>query len=103
MEVLAYEAPDWGIGELYSRSGVLVYHELPRPAAPVASRVSRASTLHSLARRIVAFFDGQCVPFDDVQLDLDWCTPFQWAVADVLRRVPYGQTVTYGELAALAG
>jgi methylated-DNA-[protein]-cysteine S-methyltransferase len=103
MEVLAYEAPDWGIGELYARSGVLVYHELPRPAAPVASRVSQASTLHSLAQRIVAFLDGQSVPFDDVQLDLDWCTPFQRAVADVLRHVPYGQTVTYGELAALAG
>ena len=41
--------------------------------------------------------------FDDVELELDWCTPFQRAVVEALRRVPYGETVTYGELAALAG
>jgi methylated-DNA-[protein]-cysteine S-methyltransferase len=38
-----------------------------------------------------------------VKLDLDWCTPFQRAVTDTLRAVPYGEVVTYGELAALAG
>ena len=30
-------------------------------------------------------------------------TPFQRAVTEALRAVPYGETVTYGELAALAG
>jgi methylated-DNA-[protein]-cysteine S-methyltransferase len=52
---------------------------------------------------MVAFFAGERLSFDDVELDLDWCTPFQRAVADALREVSYGQTVTYGELAALAG
>ncbi len=41
--------------------------------------------------------------FDDVEIDLYWTTPFQRAVAETLRRVPYGEVVTYGELAALAG
>jgi methylated-DNA-[protein]-cysteine S-methyltransferase len=52
---------------------------------------------------MLLFFEGQRVAFDDVELDLEWCTPFQRAVADALRDVSYGQTVTYGELAALAG
>ena len=39
----------------------------------------------------------------DVEIDLDWCTAFQRSVADTLRGVPYGEVVTYGELAALAG
>jgi methylated-DNA-[protein]-cysteine S-methyltransferase len=43
------------------------------------------------------------VSFDDVVLDLSWCTPFQRSVVTVLRAVPRGETVTYGELAALAG
>ena len=119
MEVVAYEAPGWGVGELYLRFGILVYHELPRAAAPAApvpararqasrpaplpSRARQASPLHPLARRMVAFFAGERWSFDDVELDLDWCTPFQRAVAEVLREVSYGQTVTYGELAALAG
>jgi methylated-DNA-[protein]-cysteine S-methyltransferase len=38
-----------------------------------------------------------------VPLDLSWCSPFERAVADALRRVPRGDVVTYGELAALAG
>ena len=41
--------------------------------------------------------------FDDVELDLSWCTPFQSSIARALRAVAYGTTVTYGELAALAG
>src|ERR671930_339553 len=46
---------------------------------------------------------GAPVGFEDVELDLEWCTPFQRAVAEALRRVPRGEVVTYGELAALAG
>ena len=41
--------------------------------------------------------------FEDVALDDEGATPFQRAVADALRAVPYGEVVTYGELAALAG
>jgi methylated-DNA-[protein]-cysteine S-methyltransferase len=52
---------------------------------------------------VEAYFAGDEASFDDVSLDLDWCTPFQRAVADALRRVPRGEVVTYAELAALAG
>jgi methylated-DNA-[protein]-cysteine S-methyltransferase len=50
-----------------------------------------------------AFFQGDDVGFDDVALDLEWATPFQLAVAQAIRRVPRGDVVTYGELAAHAG
>jgi methylated-DNA-[protein]-cysteine S-methyltransferase len=53
--------------------------------------------------RIRRYFAGDPVDLADVELDLDWATPFQRAVADALRAIPYGETVTYGELAALAG
>jgi methylated-DNA-[protein]-cysteine S-methyltransferase len=53
--------------------------------------------------RIRAYFAGERVDFEDVEIDLDWTTPFQRALTDILRKVPYGETVTYGELAALAG
>jgi methylated-DNA-[protein]-cysteine S-methyltransferase len=41
--------------------------------------------------------------YADVQLDLDWCTPFQLELAQALLAVPWGEIVSYGELAALAG
>jgi methylated-DNA-[protein]-cysteine S-methyltransferase len=54
-------------------------------------------------RRLAEYFRGACVDFADLEIDLDWCSSFQHAVAEALRGVPYGETVTYGELAALAG
>lgn len=96
--MLSYDVSGWGVGELYLDGERLLYHELPaaRPAGVDAGR-------HPLAERIRRYFAGEGVLFDDIALDLSWGTDFQVAVAETLRAVPYGETVTYGELAALAG
>jgi methylated-DNA-[protein]-cysteine S-methyltransferase len=57
----------------------------------------------TLLARIQSQLRGGATRFDDVPLDLSWCTPFQASLAAVLRAVPWGEVVTYGELAALAG
>jgi methylated-DNA-[protein]-cysteine S-methyltransferase len=98
VQVLSYEVPRWGVGELYLDGERLLYHELP------SARESRAERgEHELADRIRGYFEGERVEFGDVQIDLSWGTDFQVALAEALRAVPYGETVTYGELAALAG
>ncbi|MDX6439479.1 MAG: methylated-DNA-[protein]-cysteine S-methyltransferase [Gaiellaceae bacterium] len=56
-----------------------------------------------LLRSIHSYFRGEPVSFADVPLDGDWATPFQEALADALRHVPWGEVVSYGELSALAG
>jgi methylated-DNA-[protein]-cysteine S-methyltransferase len=56
-----------------------------------------------LVERLRAYFAGKPVGFDDVPVDLEYETEFLSACARVLRRVPRGEVVTYGELAALAG
>lgn len=53
--------------------------------------------------RFRALLAGERVAFGDVALDLAWCSPFQHAVALALRDVAWGEVVSYGELAALAG
>jgi methylated-DNA-[protein]-cysteine S-methyltransferase len=98
MDVVAYDVPGWGVGELYFRSGRLLWHELPRAGPTTASRGD-----HPLVDRIEAYFRGQRVAFDDVEVEAEWATPFQAALAEALRAVPWGEVVTYGELAALAG
>ena len=100
-----YDVPGWGVGELWIRDGALVHHELPRPARDVARRAGRPATQRAalLQGRLAAYFRGERIGFGDVELDLDGCTPFQGAIVEALRAVPWGETVTYGELAALAG
>lgn len=100
MRVVAYQVDGWGVGELYFDGPRLVYHELPG-STELSAGVSGSDD--SLVTKIRAYFAGRRVSFDDVELDLEWCTPFQHSVAEALRSVPYGETVTYGELAALAG
>jgi methylated-DNA-[protein]-cysteine S-methyltransferase len=95
--VFCYAVDGWGVGEVWLADERLVWHELPRVGG------GPDGGDHPLVERIRAYFDGEPVGFDGVELELDWCTPFQRSLADTLRRVSYGETVTYGELAALAG
>jgi methylated-DNA-[protein]-cysteine S-methyltransferase len=92
-----YDAKGWGVGELILDGDTLVHSELPRPSTSLVLGSDR------LGERFGAYFEGARDDFLDVELDLDGFTPFQRAVCDALRNVPYGETVTYGELAALAG
>jgi methylated-DNA-[protein]-cysteine S-methyltransferase len=91
-----YEAEDWGVGEVWLGGSRLLWHELPRP------RVAGGAE-EPLGARFTRYFSGERDEFLDIELELDDPTPFQRAVVETLRRVPYGETVTYGELAALAG
>lgn len=93
---MLYEASGWGVGELLLDGNAVLWHDHPEPGRAPGGR-------HALADRVVAYFGGAWDTFQDVELDLGWCTPFQLAATEALRAVPYGETVTYGELAALAG
>jgi O-6-methylguanine DNA methyltransferase len=63
----------------------------------------RCLTPQGLIERFEAFFAGEEADFTDVPIDLEWATPFQRTIAEALRRIPRGEAVSYGELAALAG
>jgi methylated-DNA-[protein]-cysteine S-methyltransferase len=56
-----------------------------------------------LVHSFAAYFRGEPVSFDDVELDPDGWTPFQQDVAAALRHVQYGEVVSYSDLARLAG
>jgi methylated-DNA-[protein]-cysteine S-methyltransferase len=96
--ISTYEAGDWGRGTIWIEGTRLLWHELPRPSVAAAGAGRR-----QLGERFSRYFSGQRDEFLDVDLELDDPTPFQRAMLETLRRIPYGETVTYGELAALAG
>jgi len=127
-----YEVDGWGVGELWVGDGeVVVAHDPPvrgvtmagaalpaastsptrprgTPGVPtetlsVISPQEASGVVPDLLRRLHSYFAGERVLFDDVPLDQDWGTPFQAALAQALRAVPWGEVVSYGELSALAG
>jgi methylated-DNA-[protein]-cysteine S-methyltransferase len=97
---IRYSAHGWGTGELWLDGEVVVWHETPRAGAPP---VHDGASDHPLVERLQAYFAGEPVVFDDVELDLEELTDLQLELARALRGVPRGETVSYGELAALAG
>ena len=57
----------------------------------------------SLRQRLKGYAEGNGDDFYDVAVDLDGLSDFQHAVTQCCRRIPVGQTVTYGQLASRAG
>src|SRR4029453_12600471 len=91
-----YEAKGWGVGELWLEGSRLLWAMHPRAGpGPEGS--------HPLAGRGDAYFAGEPVSFEDVEIDLEEETPFGRRMAEVLRALPRGEVVSYGELAHLAG
>ena len=98
-ETVRYSAPGWGVGELVLVDGRVAHHELPRPTP----EPQVTNCYLPLVERLRRYFAGEREDFSDVELEpSDW-TPLQEAIHEALRAVPYGEVVTYGELAALAG
>ena len=95
---VAYEVEGWGVGELWLDGDRVVWHELPFPRA---TRPNGGGG--KLVERLRAYFAGREDAFEDVDLDLEYETPFLERCALELRAIPRGEVVTYGELAALAG
>ncbi|WP_406655789.1 methylated-DNA--[protein]-cysteine S-methyltransferase [Methanolobus sp. ZRKC2] len=52
---------------------------------------------------ILRYFSGEKVDFSDYELDLSGLTEFQQKVLVETRKIPYGQTITYAELACRIG
>ncbi len=57
----------------------------------------------SLLKDILRYFSGDRVDFSEHIVDLSKLTTFQRIVLEEVRKIPYGQTITYSELAIIIG
>ena len=85
---------------------------LPQPSpadcAPIMGPEIEASTespaeVAPLRNRIVAYFEGEQIGFEDVAVDVGDASPFLRAAWDACLSIPYGETRTYKWLAEQAG
>jgi methylated-DNA-[protein]-cysteine S-methyltransferase len=108
---VGYAVEGWGEGELWFDGTVLVWHELPAAQRPVREadrgkgprETGRAPEVRRIVHAVERYFHGERVDLASVRLELDDLTPFQRAIAEALRRVPWGEIVSYRDLAHAAG
>jgi methylated-DNA-[protein]-cysteine S-methyltransferase len=86
---ISYDAEPEGLLEDFARKYGTRILRSPRPLDP-------------LRRELDDYFEGRRRAFD-LPLDLDAVPEFHRSVLEELRLVPYGQTATYGGLAARVG
>lgn len=88
--------------------GLLLGHSdrravMDRAAAQWGDHWQSAEWAPDLVARLQAYLQGAVDNFSDVELELPDSTPFQQAVRSAVRRIPYGQTASYAEIARQAG
>jgi len=69
----------------------------------VLQNATRGRWNDQLVQRLKAYARGNRDDFLDVKIDLAGLSDFRRRVVEQCRRIPFGQTMTYGELAAKAG
>lgn len=115
-EAASYTLFDTGIGRcgIVWRSCLVVSTALPGaddiatvrhlirrfPGAVEADADGVAAEAIDLVRRLLV---GEAVDLSTIPVDLDGCPDFEQRIYALLREVPTGSTITYGELAARAG
>ena len=100
----------WGYFGLAARAERLRATLLPQPESNLRRTILRrwpdavesVDLLPSLRDQVVDYFDGKPATFH-AALDLSALTPFRRAVLEACRRIPYGRTVSYLDLARAVG
>lgn len=95
-----FAAPDAELGRL----GAAEHSSFLDAAARALGRQPQPAgeELKPLVDQVIQWFDGERQNFD-VTLDLSGIEGFRLALYRVIQEVPFGETVSYGEAAALAG
>ena len=100
----------WGVFGFVTRNGWLVETYLPQSGSRLR-RAIRASSpgavedhdaLPRFRHQVVDYFEAKPVKFT-VKVDLSDVPPFRQAVLEACRRIPYGRTATYADLARTVG
>ena len=109
-----FDTPVGSCGIVWRDDGIIVGTQLPEGRAAdtrarletrfegVTSGAPPREVADAIAR-MVASLRGEADDLEDIPLDLSSLPPFQQRVFEVVRRIPAGETMSYGEVAAAAG
>ena len=101
MNSLIYDSP-FGLLQIISKDRKLVSLKLV-DALPVDDAFSPPDEIaFETANQLKQYFEKTRINFD-LPISFGNASPFQIAVWESLKRIPYGETVSYSELASMAG
>jgi methylated-DNA-[protein]-cysteine S-methyltransferase len=113
MKTYCITQTDLGYIALIGKNGKLAQSSLPKSTKDAAlasikeglqaSFVEDKAGFGELADMLKSYARGECVDFSDVAVDLSAFSPFYRAVLLACQQIPYGQIMTYAELARAAG
>jgi len=92
----------------WNEAGVTRFN-LPGPKETATNRFGGATSavppahIAAIVEHAQRYFAGERIDFDAIGLDLSHVDPFRRAIYEALRKVGFGETVTYGELAKRVG
>ena len=86
VKAFRYSAPGWGVGEVWLDGERVVWHEAPARGRPGRWRLASAASASS------AYFAGEPVTFDDVELDLEEYSDFHRELAPPSGACPAGRS-----------
>lgn len=92
----------WGNAHLYYTEQGVCGFDLPRERQSPKETSAHPDWVLALKAEIASYFQGQEVDFSTCVLDIQ-SSPFFERVYNTVQKIPYGQTLTYGDVARLAG
>lgn len=102
----------WGWFGLLGEGGALMRSVLPMPAVEDVKSALLAGqegaqeapgAFLAYQQKVKDYYRGKPTDFSDVQVSLSGFSYFYRSILQALRNVPYGQTISYSQLAAQAG
>ena len=100
----------WGAFGMVARKNRLVATYLPMPKEKLRELIAKQypqaietkNILPEFSRQVLDYFSGKRVRFS-VPIDLNHMPPFRAEVLRQCKKIPYGKTASYGDLAGAAG
>ena len=101
MHSIIYDSP-FGLLDIKTKDGQLVSLKLVDSTPDVSNSLPADDIALKTVKQLKEYFEGKRTTFD-LPISFGNASPFQIAVWESLMRIPYGETVSYSELAQMAG
>jgi methylated-DNA-[protein]-cysteine S-methyltransferase len=101
--IITHPLTDLTVHARYERASIIITGISFRKPGSHVRELVRDKRFNGVIQVLLSILDGYAADTNNVSLDYSWCTPFQEKVMTAARGIPWGTTVSYAQLAQMAG